>query len=131
SRLGWKRMNRPAKAKSTEIILQKGNAVGQVAVLFKVEESIPSQAGITGVRLITGGDQPGIFDVLRTDEQRYLQSRVVIDEQEIGSRISHKSQQEESELVCRELEILGHDFVFEEAFRFMANCLLEAPRVSE
>lgn len=123
SRLNWKNTNRPDKERPAEIILQKADAVGQVAVLFKVEESSPSQAGIRGVRLLTGGDSPGMFEVLRTDEQRYLQSRVVIAEQETGSRISHKSQQKESELVCRELEILGHDFVFEKAYRFLVDCL--------
>ena len=122
SRLGWQLEKPLDNKRPANLTLRKGDSTDQVIVVFNGEISTPEEAGITGIRLFTDDGVAATFEVWRADEQRYLQSRVLFDEQETGSRVSHKYSQKESELVCRELEILGHDRVFEKAFRFAAGC---------
>lgn len=123
SRLNWKVEKPVGEEQPARIVLQKNDEGGRVEALLKARVSAPTEAGITGVRLVTGDNLTVSFEVWRRNEQRYLQSRVLFGERETGSRISHKSHQKESELVCRELEILGHDYVFEKAFCFAADSL--------
>lgn len=72
-----------------------------------------------------GGDAPSAFVVSRSEDGRYLETQVVVGDERRASRLLVGGDKTEAELLERELEILGHDRVYEDAVR-AAALMLEA-----
>jgi glucose-6-phosphate dehydrogenase assembly protein OpcA len=127
SRLGWR-----VAAKQEEIRETKGRAIllekdgRQLTLEFQsVERSAAMRGGIAGIELGALLPAPSSFIVSRSEDGRYLETQTVSNDETRASRLLTGGDKTESELLGRELEILSHDRIYEEAVRSAVR-LLEA-----
>lgn len=72
-----------------------------------------------------GGAKPTAFVVARSEDGRYLETQTVSNDECRVSRLLIGGDKTESELLGRELEILSHDRVYEEAVRACVSLLAQ------
>jgi hypothetical protein len=67
------------------------------------------------VTLECGSDQPVAFTVRRSEDGQRIETSVTRDEERSSQRVLGYEGLSETELIGKELEILGHDRVYEQA----------------
>lgn len=128
SRLGWRvaaEHGREAKeGNARAVYLQKEER--EILVEFQsVERSAQMSSRIARVELSAEEPSPSAFIVARSPDGRYLETQAVSGAETRASRLLIGGDKSEAELLGRELEILSHDRIYEEAVH-AANRLLEA-----
>lgn len=124
SRLGWRVAPEQPETEAREVLLEKDGRA--VAVEFQSVERAEAMHGwIARVELRSTQPVPSAFIVARSEDGRYLETLAVSGDERRASRRLVGGDKTEAELLERELEILGHDRIYEEAVR-AAALLLEA-----
>jgi glucose-6-phosphate dehydrogenase assembly protein OpcA len=115
SRLGWRlesgSINRVAKSSVFEF--EKDNR--KVILEFAQTEREIEPGRIAMVTIESAADESASFSVRRSSDAQRIETVVVRGEERIAQRVLSYESLSESELIGRELEILGHDRVYEQA----------------
>ncbi len=112
SRLGWKPQGKFEwpDANTAQLALDRdGHAV---QIVIRVSASEP---GLTSVKLVAGGDQPATFSAALSQDRSHVQQHIRIGDKSTKGKIQRYQKRGEAFLLARELEILGHDRVYEQA----------------
>ena len=127
SRLGWRVPSENYLTRSEDglhrITLEKDG--GEIEVEFcGVERREEMQGWIARIEQSAGGGpQPTVFTVLRSEDGRYLETEVTGGNETRSARTLTGGDKSEAELLERELEILSHDRIYEEAIASAAGML--------
>ena len=130
SRLGWSPAPEPSRAAGTEedshlFLMDKGGH--RVNVEFQpVERAATMRGWIARVVLTAEAEPQSTFVVSRSEDGRYLETRAVSGEGTRATRTLTGGDKSEAELLGRELEILSHDRIYEEAVDAAAGMLVSA-----
>jgi glucose-6-phosphate dehydrogenase assembly protein OpcA len=115
SRLGW-RLVRGQVGSSTEASVFEFEKDNRKIVLEYARTKREIEPGrIAQVTLRSGADESASFSVRRSSDAQRIETVVVRAEERIAQRVLSYESLSESELIGRELEILGHDRVYEQA----------------
>jgi glucose-6-phosphate dehydrogenase assembly protein OpcA len=125
SRLGWTSATLPARAEKEEthsILMEKKG--GRIELEFKsVErpEMKPGRLASVELKMLSGAGAS--FVVQRSSDGLYLESRASLGDQMRGARVLPVRNRSEALLLGRELGIISHDVVYEEAVKTAAGML--------
>jgi glucose-6-phosphate dehydrogenase assembly protein OpcA len=113
SRLGWRLGAATREAKSFVFKFEKDGR--QLVLEFLRTEREIEPARIAEVTIRTAADALATFSVRRSSDAQRLETVVTRGEERVAQRVLSYESLSESELIGRELEILGHDRVYEQA----------------
>jgi glucose-6-phosphate dehydrogenase assembly protein OpcA len=113
SRLGWRIGAASREAKSFVFKFEKDSR--QLVLEFLRTEREIEPARIAEVTIRTAADALATFSVRRSSDAQRLETVVTRGEERVAQRVLSYESLSESELIGRELEILGHDRVYEQA----------------
>lgn len=128
SRLGWRiadKQEREAKERDARAVYVQKDEHEILIEFQSVERSAEMNGWIARVELSAEDPSPSAFIVARSEDKRYLETQAVSGEETRASRLLIGGDKSEAELLGRELEILSHDRIYEEAVH-AAVSLLEA-----
>jgi glucose-6-phosphate dehydrogenase assembly protein OpcA len=124
SRLGWRVAPEQGGTHDGRAILLQKKDGSKVTVEFEsVERSENMRGWIARVELSASLPAPSAFIVSRSEDGRYLETRSVRGDEQRASRLLIGGDKSEAELLGRELEITGHDRIYEEAVRAATEIL--------
>lgn len=123
SRLGWRAAGQKEGEAGAHAILMESDGRAIALEFQSVERREAMHGWIARVEL--GAGEESAFVVARSEDGRYLETQAVTGDERRASRLLVGGDKTEAELLERELEILGHDRIYEEAVR-AAALLLEA-----
>ncbi|HEV2912923.1 MAG TPA: glucose-6-phosphate dehydrogenase assembly protein OpcA [Pyrinomonadaceae bacterium] len=126
SRLGWRTVSQQTLSTDetgvARIALEQDSR--RIDLEFAmVERSAAMQGWIARIELMAESASPQKFVVLRSEDGRYLETEVIGGGESRASRISVGGDKSEAELLERELEIVSHDRIYEEAITAAARML--------
>jgi glucose-6-phosphate dehydrogenase assembly protein OpcA len=115
SRLGWSLQPGTAKQTpgSTSFAFSVDGHTFGVEFAHTRREIEPGHLALVGFE--SEGDQPVTFTVKRSADGQRIETSVTRDEEKSSQRVIGYEDLSETELVGKELEILGHDRVYEQA----------------
>jgi glucose-6-phosphate dehydrogenase assembly protein OpcA len=120
SRLGWRVKGSPA-GPAVEFELTAGGR--KVTVEFVTTRRQIEPGHIALVTLATAADESALFSVRRSGDAQRIETAVTLGEERKAQRVLGYEGLNESELIGRELEILGHDRVYEQAVLAAADLI--------
>jgi glucose-6-phosphate dehydrogenase assembly protein OpcA len=127
SRLGWRvaaQQGENKEPKPRTVLLEKDGR--DVKVEFQsVERDAAMRGWIARIELAATEPAPSAFIVSRSEDGRYLETQTVSNDETRASRLLIGGDKTEAELLGRELEIISHDRIYEDAVRAAVR-LLEA-----
>jgi glucose-6-phosphate dehydrogenase assembly protein OpcA len=125
SRLGWRITAQAVEAGHTaarQVLFEQGARA--ITVEFQsVERREIMHGWITRVELSAVEPQPLAFVVARSEDGRYLETQTFSGGETRASRLLVGGDKTEAQLLGRELEILGHDRIYEEAVTMAAQII--------
>ncbi len=89
-----------------------------IVITVKITDGPP---GLESVRLVAGGDNTASFGVAYSDDRSHLETSVRHGSSQRATKVARVQKRSEAYLLARELEILGHDKVFESALGVVAD----------
>ena len=113
SRLGWRLHSASRGAKTSVFAFAKDDR--KVILEFVPTERGIEPGRIAMVTILTAADASAAFRVRRSSDAHRIETVVARGEERVAGRVLSYESLSESELIGRELEILGHDRVFEQA----------------
>ncbi|HWP47051.1 MAG TPA: glucose-6-phosphate dehydrogenase assembly protein OpcA [Candidatus Limnocylindrales bacterium] len=127
SRLKWHPVSRP-RWTERHIYQMKLAALNRtILIQVKTSPAINSgRADLRSLKLITESDPPAQFVVTGRDGSShcpYLQTHVEFGGAPVAGKITCLNKESETRLLSQELEILGHDTVYEQVLAFLAELL--------
>ncbi|HKS28605.1 MAG TPA: glucose-6-phosphate dehydrogenase assembly protein OpcA [Pyrinomonadaceae bacterium] len=125
SRLGWRvaKEQRAEGGAATRTVLMERDGRA-IALEFKSVERSEAMCGwIARVKLEAGDEGTSAFIVARSEDGRCLETQAHAGDERRASRLLVGGDKTEAQLLGRELEILGHDRIYEEAVRSAALLL--------
>ncbi|MDA2934387.1 glucose-6-phosphate dehydrogenase assembly protein OpcA [Acidobacteria bacterium AH-259-D05] len=120
SRLGWELRGEPERAPDGSFQFQLGTEGRYIAVAVNISQTGP---GLQRIRLAASRQPTASFLVSFSGDGSYLKTDVEISGVRRAERVARMHQREEAFLIARELEILGHDRVYEQALGFLGRWL--------
>ena len=114
SRLGWKVVAGATTRKNASTIFQFEINERKVTMTFAPTQNAAIEAGRLGRVTVVSGDS-ATFEVQRSDDGSRIETEVRLGEERKVQRVLSYENAGEAALVGIELEILGHDRVYEEA----------------
>ncbi len=122
SRLGWRVAADEKGDGRTAHMEAEGR---EIAIEFEaVDRRSGMQGWIARVELLADvGLAPSAFIVARSEDGRYLETQALVGDERRATRLLIGGDKTEAELLGRELEILSHDRIYEEAVRAAARIL--------
>jgi glucose-6-phosphate dehydrogenase assembly protein OpcA len=125
SRLGWRvaaEQRALGDGDARTVVLEKDGR--DIAIEFQsVERSKAMHGWIARIELSATEPASNVFIVARTEDGRYLETQTVSNNETRASRLLVGGDKTEAELLGRELEILSHDRIYEEAVRAAVHIL--------
>ncbi|HEY0319553.1 MAG TPA: glucose-6-phosphate dehydrogenase assembly protein OpcA [Pyrinomonadaceae bacterium] len=130
SRLGWRVAAAQQAYKETDVrsVLVERDGREIVVEFQSVERARTMHGWIARVELAATEPEPCAFIVARSEDGRYLETQTTSNDERRASRLLVGGDKTEAELLGRELEILSHDRIYEEAVRGAVR-ILEALNV--
>lgn len=113
SRLGWRLGAASREAKSVVFRFEKDSRHLVLEFLRTEREIEPARIAMVTIR--TAAEASAEFSVRRSSDAHRLETVVTRGEERVAQRVLSYESLSESELIGRELEILGHDRVYEQA----------------
>lgn len=120
SRLGW-RVAASQAGPAGEFELTAGGRKVTVEFVTTRREIEPGHIAL--VTLATAADESALFSVRRSGDAQRIETAVTLGEERKAQRVLGYEGLNESELIGRELEILGHDRVYEQAVLAAADLI--------
>ena len=124
SRLEWKPVSRPQRisehAYQFQLNAENRNLVIQIGTSPSAK---PVCAGLHSVELVVREAPSARFAVFPGLDDQHLESHVMLGRRELVTRFMRLDDLGEAQLVGKELEITGHDNVYEQALEFSAALL--------
>ncbi len=118
SRLKW---NPAAPPHSTSSAWEVQMKAQNRNVEIKIVSGEGKYAGITGIRLWADSEPAGHFEISIASDGAHLTGSVCLSGSDSAPYVTAYQNASEAELLCRELEILGHDVLYEQALNFYVN----------
>ena len=116
SRLDWKVNPGGTTRKDASTVFEFEARGRKVTVEFATAQNVAIEAGrIAFVTLASAGSSSATFNVKRSADRRRIETDVILGDERKIQRVLSYENWSEAELVGRELEILGHDRVYEQA----------------
>lgn len=122
SRLKWKLSSKPQW--SREHAYQVEVASNHEPITIRITSTPPTegvQGGLNTLRLIVEGEPSARFIASRSEDGLYLQTTVELSGARLAGRLFPLGDQSEAQLISKELEILSHDILYEQALAFFAE----------
>ncbi len=114
SRLHWD--SGAVKRENGNTVFEMGSNGRPVTLTLAATNNAEIQAGhLASVTIGSAADAAALFTVTRSDDGKRIETRVSLGEKRRVQRVLGYESWSESQLVGRELEILGHDRVYEQA----------------
>ncbi len=112
SRLGWAPQGHfeHPDANTAQVALEAGGRPVQIVVRVTAP-----QPGLSSIKLVAGGDRPATFEAALSDDRSHVQQHIRVGDKSRAGKIQRFYQRDEGFLLARELEILGHDRVYEQS----------------
>ncbi|HEX8088962.1 MAG TPA: glucose-6-phosphate dehydrogenase assembly protein OpcA [Blastocatellia bacterium] len=120
SRLGW-RLNESSARRAGELDLTAGGRKVTMEFVTTRREIEPGHIAL--VTLASAADESALFSVRRSGDAQRIETAVTLGEERKAQRVLGYEGLNESELIGRELEILGHDRVYEQAVLAAADLI--------
>ena len=125
SRLGWRVSDDKPEAVEADgrtVYLEKDGR--EIVIEFQSVQRRAEMSGwIASIELSASEPSPSAFIVARSQDGRYLETQAMSGEETRASRLLIGGDKTEAELLGRELEILSHDRIYEEAIRAAVSLL--------
>ena len=115
SRLGWRLESGSRDRGGGSLVFEFEKDNRKVTLEFAQTRREIEPGRIAMVTIKTAADESASFSVRRSSDARRIETVVVRGEERIAQRVLSYESLSESELIGRELEILGHDRVYEQA----------------
>jgi glucose-6-phosphate dehydrogenase assembly protein OpcA len=125
SRLGWRLIRRGTGASSQQYVFD--SEAGEVTLEFKPTERQIEPGRLAKVTMESSADGSARFSVRRSTDSSRIETAVHLDSDQRSQRVLGYESLDESALISRELDILGHDRVYEEAVIGAAELVARAP----
>jgi glucose-6-phosphate dehydrogenase assembly protein OpcA len=126
SRLKWRPTSKPQWSGEQAYHLGLASEHGPITIRIKTTPCTEgAQGGLNALRLVVESEPSARFVVSCCDDTSYLQTTVELAGTKVDRRVFPLGDQREAELVSKELEILGHDAVFEQALAFFAGVRIQ------
>jgi len=113
SRLGWQVQAARKSAESTGFDCQSDSRTNRLEFIRTTREIEPGHLAL--VTLESAEDQSFSFTVRRSADGKRIETSVTRDDETSSQRVLSYESLSESELIGKEIEILGHDRVYEQA----------------
>jgi glucose-6-phosphate dehydrogenase assembly protein OpcA len=115
SRLGWRLNDSPARAASESPVFDFTANDKRVRLEFVPARRDVGAGHIALVTLGSAANESALFSVRRSADATRIETAVTFGEEKIAQRVLSYEGLTECELIGKELEILGHDRVYEQA----------------
>lgn len=93
-----------------------------ITILIKTTYSAEGgRGGLDVLRLVVESEPAARFVVARSEDGLYLQTTVELSGTQVDGRVFPVSEQSEAQLISKELEIVSHDAVYEQALTLFAG----------
>jgi glucose-6-phosphate dehydrogenase assembly protein OpcA len=126
SRLGWKLLERNNASGSSHQFIFEANG-RRITMEFRPTTRKIEPGRISAVTFETSAGRPAYFKVRRSTDSTRIETTATLDERMRGQRVLSYESLSESALLTKELDILGHDRVYEQAVLGAADLLSNAP----
>lgn len=124
SRLGWKLKSRVENPEQAEAAFEMADASGRSVIIeFARTERAIEPGHIAHVRLTSAADASTVFSVRRSADGHRIETAVTRDVEKKAQRVLSYEGLSESALIARELEILGHDSIYEQTVQAAAEMI--------
>lgn len=132
SRLGWRVSDKREAVETGGHAVHVEREGREIIIEFEsVERSSEMSGWIASIELSATEPSPYTFTVARSQDGRFLETRTASGEERRASRLLVGGDKSEAELLGRELEILSHDRIYEEAVRAAVSILKALSAKSE
>lgn len=126
SRLKWRPTSKPQWSGEQAYHLGLASEHGPITIRIKTTPSTEgAKSGLNALRLVVESEPSARFVVSCCDDSSYLQTTVELAGTKVDGRLFPLGDQREAELVSKELEILGHDTVYEQALAFFVGVRIQ------
>jgi glucose-6-phosphate dehydrogenase assembly protein OpcA len=125
SRLAWRLRRRGTGASSMQYTFDADG--GEVTLEFRETERKIEPGRIAKIVLESAADRSAQFSVRRSTDSSRIETAVRLGSDQRSQRVLGYESLSESELISRELDILGHDRVYEQAVISAAELVARAP----
>jgi glucose-6-phosphate dehydrogenase assembly protein OpcA len=123
SRLGWEFSGKRSGAEGKTIFEMTAGDGHKIELEFAHTERDIEPGRIAHVMLTSAADTSTVFSVRRSADGNRIETAVTRDEEKKAQRVLSYEGLSESALIGRELEILGHDRVYEQAVQAAAEMI--------
>ncbi len=112
ARLGWKPLGKFEwpEARTGQVRLDAGGRPIQIVV-----KTTAAEPGLESVQLVAGGDPTASFRVSLSQDRSHVQQEIRLGSSTRAGKIQRYQKRAEDYLLARELEVLGHDRVYEQS----------------
>ena len=126
SRLKWRPTSKPQWSGEHGCHVALASEHGPITLRIKTTPPTEgAQGGLNALRLTVESEPSARFVVSCCDDGFYLQTTVELAGTKLDGRVFPVGDQREAQLISRELEILGHDTVYEQALAFFAGVQIQ------
>src|SRR6185295_3639757 len=115
SRLGWELESQPVTRSAGAAVFSFKKDARNIKLEFEQTKREIEPGRIAMVTIRTAADQSASFSVRRSGDAQRIETVASRGDERIAQRVLSYESLRESELIGRELEILGHDRVYEQA----------------
>lgn len=120
SRLKWNLKSKPTRAGQDRYSMELTSGKGSISIRIHLRQTGKKIPGIYRICLFEEDHPTADFSVTRGEEGQHLNTIVDLSGKLHAGRIIRFDPGNETDLIRKELEILGHDMVYEEALAFLA-----------
>lgn len=126
SRLKWRPTSKPRWRGEQTYYLEVTSGQRPIPIVMGTSHSVEGgQDGLNALRLVVESEPAARFVVSRSEDGLYLQTTVELAGAKVDGRVFPLGRQSEAQLISRELEILSHDTVYEQALAFFASVQMQ------
>lgn len=123
SRLKWRLKSKPTKAGQDRYSMELQSDKGSISIRIHSRQTGKKTPGIYRISLYEE-DHPTVhFAVTRSEDGRSLKTNIEFSGTQRAARIIRFDPETETKMLGKELEILGHDVVYEQALAFLASLM--------
>ena len=121
SRLNWKLKSKPTRAGQDRFSMELTSDKGTISLRIHVRQTGKRIPGIHRISLFEEDHPTADFSVSRSEDGQFLKTNVELSGKSHAGRLIRIDAENETNLICKELEILGHDTVYEQTLAFLGT----------
>jgi glucose-6-phosphate dehydrogenase assembly protein OpcA len=123
SRLKWKLKSKPSRAGQDRFSMELTSGEQSISIRIHLRQTTKKIPGIYRICLYEEDHPTADFAVTRNEDGQHLKTIVELSGKQHAGRIIQFDNDNETKMIGKELEILGHDVVYEQALTFLASLI--------